>query len=320
MSLADYLANNYLTADTKPPKITKRKKRKDGAQPGLIIADDDALGWFAKATATEEDDAPLNVNAHSAEFRKSRKNNWQILGSTAPSSADQATADAIIASATDENQSRMLKDEDAPVVEDTGPQMESGAHAGLQTTEQVTAQLKLKQEAEHKRFLAEGMERSGKGSETIYRDASGRIINVAMKRAEARKKADEEAAKVIVQTEAQKGDVQRVEREKRKEALKEAKFMPVARYADDAELNEELKEQHRWDDPAAQFLPKTKKGKSVTGKPLYAGPSMPNRYGIRPGHKWDGVDRGNGFEKEYFAAKNRRRDLKELDYAWQLDE
>ncbi|KAI4287297.1 MAG: hypothetical protein L6R35_003448 [Caloplaca aegaea] len=320
MSLTDYLANNYLTADTKPAKITKRKKRKDGAQPGLIIADDDALGWFAKATATDEDDAPLNVNAHSAEFRKSRKNNWQILGSTAPSSADQATTDAIIASATAENQSRMLEDEDAPVVEDTGLQMESGAHAGLQTTEQVTAQLKLKQEAEHKRFLAEGMERSGKGSETIYRDASGRIINVAMKRAEARKKADEEAAKAIVQTEAQKGDVQRLEREKRKEALKEAKFMPVARYADDAELNEELKEKHRWNDPAAQFLPKTKKGKSVTGKPLYAGPSVPNRYGIRPGHKWDGVDRGNGFEKEYFAAKNRRRDLKELDYAWQLDE
>lgn len=60
MSLTDYLANNYLTADTKPAKITKRKKRKDGAQPGLIIADDDALGWFAKATATDEDDAPLN--------------------------------------------------------------------------------------------------------------------------------------------------------------------------------------------------------------------------------------------------------------------
>lgn len=198
--------------------------------------------------------------------------------------------------------------------------MESGAHAGLQTADQVTAQLKRKQEEERNRFLAEGAERSGKGTETIYRDASGRIINVAMKRAEARKKAEEEAAKAAAHVEAQKGDIQKAERERRKEALKEAKFMPVARYADDVEMNEELKEKERWNDPAAQFLTKTKKGKSATGKPLYSGPFMPNRYGIRPGHRWDGVDRGNGFEKEYFAARNRRRDLKELDYAWQMDE
>lgn len=260
------------------------------------------------------------VGAVTAEFRKTKKNNWQTVGSAAPSSADQAAADAIIASAAAENQSRMQADEDAPALDDTGQKMESGAHAGLQAADQVTAQLKRKQEAEHSRFLAEGMERSGKGTETIYRDASGRIINVAMKRAEARKKAEEEAARAAAQLEAQKGDVQRAEQARRKEALKEAKFMPVARYADDVELNEEMKEKERWNDPAAQFLTKTRKGKSVTGKPLYSGPFMPNRYGIRPGHRWDGVDRGNGFEKEYFAARNRRRDVKELDYAWQMDE
>ncbi|KAL8762892.1 MAG: hypothetical protein Q9184_001188 [Pyrenodesmia sp. 2 TL-2023] len=322
MSLADYLVKNYLTADSRPEKKPKKRKRKDDAQSGLIIADDDALGWGAKATFGDEDDGALNskFDAHSAEFRKTKKNNWQTVGSAAPSSADQATADAIIASAAAETQLRMMEDEEAPAIDDTGAQMESGAHAGLQTADQVTTQLKRKQEAERQRFLAEGMERSGKGAETIYRDASGRIINVAMKRAEARKKAEEEAAKVAAQLEAQKGDVQRAEREKRKEALKEAKFMPVARYADDVELNEEMKQKERWNDPAAQFLTKTTKGKSVTGKPLYAGAFMPNRYGIRPGHRWDGVDRANGFEKEYFAARNRRRDLKELDYAWQMDE
>ncbi len=198
--------------------------------------------------------------------------------------------------------------------------MESGAHAGLQTADQVTAQLKRKQAEERKRFLTDGAEHSGQGKETIYRDASGRIINVAMKRAEARKKADEEAAKAAAQIEAQKGDVQRAERERKKEALKDAKYMPVARYEDDVEMNEEMKDRERWNDPAAQFLTKKKQGRSVTGKPLYAGPFTPNRYGIRPGHRWDGVDRGNGFEKEYFAARNRRRDLKELDYAWQMDE
>ena len=198
--------------------------------------------------------------------------------------------------------------------------MESGAHAGLQTADQVTAQLKRKQAEERKRFLEDGDEHSGRGKETIYRDASGRIINVAMKRAEARKKAEEEAAKAAAELEAQKGDVQRAEKEKRKEALNEAKFMPVSRYADDVELNEELKERERWNDPAAGFLMKKQEGKSVSGKPLYQGPAAPNRYGIRPGYRWDGVDRGIGFEKEYFASRNRRENLKNLDYAWQMDE
>ena len=198
--------------------------------------------------------------------------------------------------------------------------MESGAHAGLQTADQVTAQLNRKKAEERRRFLEDDDEHSGKGRETIYRDASGRIINVQMKRAEARRKAEEEAKKTADELEAQKGDVQRAEKEKRKEKLEEAKFMPVARYADDMELNEELKERDRWNDPAAEFLEKKKAGKSVSGKPLYKGPAAPNRYGIRPGHRWDGVDRGNGFEKDYFAARNRRENLKNLDYAWQMDE
>lgn len=196
--------------------------------------------------------------------------------------------------------------------------MESGAHAGLQTADQVTAQLERKQAEERQRFLEDGDEHSGRGKETIYRDASGRIINVAMKRAEARKKVEEDAAKAAAEVEAQKGDVQRAQREQRRSDLAEAKFLPLSRYADDMEMNEELKERERWNDPASQFL--TKAAKSVGGKSLYQGAAMPNRYGIRPGHRWDGVDRGNGFEKEYFAAQNHRRNLKELDYAWQIDE
>ncbi len=319
MSLADYLAKNYLTADSKPDKKSKKRKRK-GGESGLTIADDDALGWNTHDAAGDNEDGPLTVNANSAEFRKARRNNWQIIGTPAPSSTDQAAADAIIASAAAESQARTFADEDTPVIDNSAVKMESGAHAGLQTAEQVTAQLKRKEALERQRFLEDGDEKSGKGKETIYRDASGRIINVAMKRAEARKKAEEEALKAAAELEAQKGDVQRAQAQNRKEQLKEAKFMSVSRYADDVELNEELKEKERWNDPAAQFLSKKKGGKSISGKPLYQGPAMPNRYGIRPGYRWDGVDRGNGFEKEWFAAKNRVGRLKELDYAWQMDE
>ncbi|MCJ1405487.1 Pre-mRNA-splicing factor cwc26 [Xylographa trunciseda] len=318
MSLADYLAKNYLTADSKPDKKSKKRKRKNGSD-GLIIADDDPLDWNSTNAAKEEDDGPVTVGGNSAEFRKAKSNKWQTIGATSTSS-DQAAADAILASAAAESSARVLAEDDAPAIDDSEFKNESGIQAGLQSGAQVAAQIKRAKDAERRQFAEGGAEESGKGQETIYRDASGRIINLAMKRAEARKKAEDEAAKAAADLEAQKGDVQRAQLAKRKEELADAKFLPVARYADDEDLNDELKERDRWNDPAAQFLSKKKQGKSVTGKPLYTGPAMPNRYGIRPGYRWDGVDRGNGFEKEYFAAQNKRKNLKDLDYAWQMDE
>lgn len=260
------------------------------------------------------------VSGRTSEFRKAKNSAWQTIGAPTPSSSDQAAADAIIASAASESNARALEDEDAPTVDDSGTKMESGAHAGLQTADQVTAQLKRRQDEERASFMQDSSAHSGANSETIYRDASGRIINIAMKRAEARKQQEAEAAKAAAELEAQKGDVQRAAAAKRKEDLKEAKYMPVARYADDADMNEDLKGRERWNDPAAGFLEKRREGKSVSGRPLYKGSAMPNRYGIRPGYRWDGVDRGIGFEKEWFAARNKKANLEKLDYAWQMDE
>ena len=59
MSLADYLAKNYLTPDSKPEKKSKKRKRKGGATSGLIIADDDASGWDRNSATNAEDDGPL---------------------------------------------------------------------------------------------------------------------------------------------------------------------------------------------------------------------------------------------------------------------
>jgi len=204
-------------------------------------------------------------------------------------------------------------------VEMSGMTNDQGTRAGLQTAAQVTAAMAAKKAEEKKRMREAVEEAGGKASETIYRDASGRIINVAMKRAEARKKAEDEAKKKAEEEEAAKGDAQRLAKEARRKDLAEAKFLTVARTADDVDLNDELKEQDRWNDPMAQLVTKKKKGKSASGKSLYKGAFEPNRYGIRPGFRWDGVDRGNGFEKLWFAARNKKRDREELEYAWQLD-
>jgi pre-mRNA-splicing factor CWC26 len=252
---------------------------------------------------------------------------WTAVGVAAPShaqqvAADEAAADAIIAStAADREQAAKAEDEAPEMVDTEGVlRMESGAKAGLQTAAEVAAQMKQKQDEEKRKAEEAAKEMGTTGQETIYRDASGRIINVAMKRAEARKKAEEEERKKLEKEKAARGDVQNAEAAKRKQQLQDAKTMTIARYADDEDLNDELKERGHWNDPASGFLRKKKAGRSITGKPLYQGAFQPNRYGIRPGHRWDGVDRGNGFESQWFNSRNRKANVEKLEYQWQQDE
>ncbi|KAL9097625.1 MAG: hypothetical protein Q9165_000522 [Trypethelium subeluteriae] len=336
MSRADYLAKHYLTADISEKKGKKRKRKE--ASAGLTIAEDDISGWTThNLNNLDPDDITAALaSGQTAEFRKAKKNNWKTIGAPAPSNAEQAAADAILASAAQEARATgTAGEDDAPAIVETDDtthaagtapiKMADGTHAGLQTKEQVAAALAQRQ-AEEQAELAKATAEEGKGGaaaaqETIYRDASGRIINVAMKRAEARRAAEEEARRQREEVEGRKGDVQRLEEERKRQDLREAKYMTVARRADDEQMNAELKERERWNDPAAGFLVnKKKRGKSATGRPLYQGSSAPNRYGIRPGHRWDGVDRSNGFEKKYFAARNRKENIRDLEYAWQMDE
>lgn len=323
MGLSDYLAKNYLSAD----KPSKKRKRKH-AESGLTIADeDDSVNTWKKSHTDDgdDDDGPLIVS--SGAKASSQRITWKTIGTTAPSNSEQAAADAILADAEAESRARYADDDEAPAVVDgdgdSGPMMANGAMAGLQTAEQVAAALKRRERAEKKAMKDAGLDPTGKAQETIYRDASGRIINVAMKRAELRRQAEEEERKKAEELESRKGDVQRREKEARQHALENAKNLGVARYADDEELNDELKDRERWNDPAMQFLSSktsTKGGKSTRGKKTYVGAFEPNRYGIRPGYRWDGVDRSIGFEKKWFEARNRQQSIKDLQYAWQMDE
>jgi pre-mRNA-splicing factor CWC26 len=333
MSLSSYLASKYLTAD--PSSSSKKRKRKTPSSSGLIIADDDALGWSTTtATGNDDDGSPLTITSGSAEFRKSKKSTWKVVGTPAPKASDLedfATADAIIASAAAENAAAAHLDEDPTFADDDDAgivKMSDGTHAGLQTAAAVSAQMARRKAAELAEWEAEQAahgHKKGKGKgkeqeETVYRDATGRRIDISMRRAEARREADALAAKEKAEKEAQLGDVQLALKAQRKEELEEARFMPLARTIDDEDLNRELKSQQRWNDPAAQFMKSKEEGRSVSGKPVYKGAAPPNRYGIRPGYRWDGVDRGNGWEAERFKAQNRRGRLKELDFAWQTDE
>ncbi|GAP91963.1 putative cell cycle control protein [Rosellinia necatrix] len=336
--LSNYLATRYLTADPKPSKKRKRKPAKNGDE-GLIIADDDETGWSRTARGRDDDNdeaatGNATVAGTSAEFRKAKKSGWKVLGGppsstitttkTQPDDTAAAEADAVLASAAAENAATAAAadGDDAPVM------MSDGTYAGLQTGAAVAAQLARRRAAAERDAFGAGGGGGGKEAETIYRDATGRRVDVSMKRAELRREAEEAARARAAADLALRGDVQVEEARRRRAALDDAGLMPVARGADDAELNAELRAQVRWGDTMAAFVkPRdggggagARRGPTFKGRPVYKGAWAPNRYQIPPGYRWDGVDRSNGFEAERFKAINRRERNKGLDYSWQMDE
>ncbi|VDK36315.1 unnamed protein product [Taenia asiatica] len=134
-------------------------------------------------------------------------------------------------------------------------------------------------------------------------------------------------------------------------ALEEARYeasKPLARYADDADLNSQQKEVIHAEDPMGAYFKEKRKRKKEKEKqekkkkhgkhradddeegapeveeeeedarPRYKGPPEPppNRYGIWPGYRWDGVDRSNGFERKLVDDITRRKVERELAYKW----
>lgn len=324
--LSSYLASKYLVADPKPSS-KKRKHKQANAASGLLITDDDDTAWNNGSTQDDADeDGPLTVTGTTAEFRKAKKNSWKTVGNGGngqDKDDSAAAADAIIASAAAENDAARAADDEMPIVEDSQgvAKMSDGTHAGLQSAAAVSAQLRRRQQEEREDF--ERHRKNAKEEETVYRDATGRRIDISMKRAEARRVAAEAEEKERLAIESLKGDVQQENARRRKEELEDAKLMTFARKADDEDMNRELKEQSRWNDPMTQFMAEketSRGGKNLKRRPIYSGTAAPNRYGIKPGYRWDGVDRGNGLEAERFKAANRRERNKGLDYAWQMDE
>lgn len=324
--LSSYLATHYLSADPKPSK--KRKRNRDQSA-GLLITDDAELGWSrGGANPDDDDEIPTTVAGTSAEFRKAKTSGWKVVGAPAPKDAEvkaneDAAANAILASAAAESAEASGRHNDDPTV----VMMSDGTHAGLQSAATVSAQLARRKAMEEAEF--EKMRKHEKEAETVYRDATGRRIDISMKRAEARKQLAEAEEKKLKAAEALRGDVQMEEARKRRELLQDAKLMTVARGVDDEDMNKELKEKVRWGDTMADMMGGDKGGAAAStsggkrknkGRPIYQGAAPPNRYGIRPGYRWDGVDRGNGFEGERFKAMNRVERNKGLEYNWQYDE
>lgn len=125
-----------------------------------------------------------------------------------------------------------------------------------------------------------------------------------------------------------KGLKQVEDREKRLAEEEYEMSKPLARYKDDEDLDKHLKEQELIDDPMLEYFRKRKEEKEQqeqlkkTGEvwvmPKYESRVPPpiNRYDIWPGYRWDGVDRGNGFEARLLAKRNEKQANEEEDYKY----
>lgn len=196
--------------------------------------------------------------------------------------------------------------------------MYSGAKTGLVLKDIQQEQQELrKQDAEIVTLEAEFQH-----AETVFRDKSGRKRNLKLERLEQRRKA-EDSKREEQYAQWGKGLAQcRQQQQNVEDAIKEMQ-KPFARYIDDEDLDQMLREQEREGDPMANFIKKNKakENKNKKEKPRYSGPAPPpNRFNIWPGYRWDGVDRSNGFEQKRFARLASKKAVEELAYKWSVED
>jgi len=184
----------------------------------------------------------------------------------------------------------------------------------LLTAEEIAQEANEKKKAEEQRFAMRSPSELGKGAKTVYRDRHGRPLEMLTQFLNQEKGVyiDDEDANM----EWGRGYVDPKEKEEQKQRTDEEKGRPYrGRTMEDAELNEEWREKDRWGDPMASFLNK-EKARKKTKKKVYQGQWPPNRFNIPPAAAWDGVDRSNGYERNYFLHLNEKKAMQEIAYKY----
>lgn len=211
----------------------------------------------------------------------------------------------------------------------------TGLISGRDIREEI---LKTKKD-EISRFSAMDPHLSGKGAEPVFRDKTkGHRIS----KEDYLKIHQKEEEKPKEKLEWGKGLAQKREAEARLQELELERDKPFTRTKDDPELDKMLKERVRWGDPMAHLvkkkhtdavlpdlgdnekmkesgfiIPQDVPSHSWIKRGLDA---APNRYGIRPGRHWDGVDRSNGFEKKMFLRMNQKQATEREAYLWSVSD
>ncbi|KNA17431.1 hypothetical protein SOVF_080000 [Spinacia oleracea] len=137
-----------------------------------------------------------------------------------------------------------------------------------------------------------------------------------------------------------KGLAQKREAEARLLELELEKEKPFARSRDDPELDIMMKDRPRWGDPMLHLVKKKQSDLVLSDlgdnekmkesgfiipqdRPSHSWLNRgvdyePNRYGIKPGRHWDGVNRSTGYEKQLVKRTNEKRATEREAYLWSV--
>ncbi|KAI4474225.1 hypothetical protein M0804_014959 [Polistes exclamans] len=195
----------------------------------------------------------------------------------------------------------------------------SGMSAGLQDAKSLREETEAYKKREIEMFSRLSKEITGAGQKAILRDSkTGRRRNLEAEAAVEREKQKRQEELNEKYDKWGRGLKQIEDREEKLKNYLHEVSKPLARYADDADLDKALREQEKEGDPMLEYIrnKKIKEGKIKPDELRYQGSYMPNRFGIKPGHRWDGVDRSNGYEKKWFDAQNAKTALQEEAYRW----
>ncbi|KAJ2160496.1 Pre-mRNA-splicing factor cwc26 [Coemansia sp. RSA 552] len=340
MGLDEYLAKHYGAVPGKKRKDKKKSKKKQDALPSsyginVIIkddADDDSTSG-RQVVRSEPSEATAPAAAKPA---KEKSGSWRTIR---PSKTDHI--DHILGDDDDDDDERPAIAEGAELIQEyqaqrrreeeeqqarrrellrqkRAQQEEAGAarslpgrqsrspsptpmRYGLQTAAAVKEDSDRARERYMRKLRESTTDVSGRGAETVHRDAkTGKIVDMGEVRRQEHEQAQQREALRRQHSEWNKGLVQ--QREKHREAQAIESMRQSGEAPDHSkELEAERRARQHWNDPALKFLQAKKHPKATY--PEYQGSAPPNRFGIRPGYRWDGVDRSNGFEKDVLASQ-----------------
>ncbi|XP_056010157.1 BUD13 homolog isoform X1 [Ostrea edulis] len=195
----------------------------------------------------------------------------------------------------------------------------SGKRAGLSSAKDMKREADILKKREDETFKQIDADLLGKNVKTQYRK-SGRQQKIKDKEptAEDLKRREELEAKY---SEWGKGLKQTEDKAARVEDHLYEMSKPLSRAKDDEDLDAMLKNKERADDPMLAFIKKKTKDKAKKELPQYKGPPPPpNRFGIMPGYRWDGVDRSNGFERSIYAKLSDKKAVADMAYKWSVED
>ncbi|KAI8921255.1 hypothetical protein PhCBS80983_g02504 [Powellomyces hirtus] len=320
----------------------KRRKKKPTSSHGVTtyIIDEEADTWGRKTKESDDEDAPVVVDPDEEsrlklqeEKKAFRSDAWETIregdrGRRSPSASPSPPrtlerpsrrSPEPSVSPPPRKRRRRSPTPSPPPSSDAAVKLSDGRTAGLQTGAAVRADADRRIKEREAAFASIPAEHTGRDAPTVYRDKLGKKVDIAAQKAELleqrRKREAEEERNMKWGT----GVVQHEKALAQAAKLMEEKNAPFAVYADNKERNEELAERSRWGDPMAFMINKGKAKKEV--RPKYNGPPPPpNRFGIPPGYRWDGVDRSNGFEGRWFLERNRAGATKLEAYKWSTED